>query len=54
MLYLMAGIREEKEKRGRDSELKVCTGQGMSINMTIGITRLSENLVRDDVIEERY
>ena len=26
----------------------------MSINITIGITRLSENLVRDDGIEERY
>ena len=26
----------------------------MSINVTIGITRLSENLVRDGGIEERY
>lgn len=32
----------------------MCTGQGMSINVTIGITRLSENLVRDGGIEERY
>ena len=42
-----------KQKRGRDSGLKVCAGSGMQI-IAIGITRLSENMGRDDPIEEPY
>ena len=45
-----AGIRDFKAKLGRDSGLKVCTGYGMP-KITIGITRLREDLVRDDGIE---
>ena len=52
--YLKAGIRDFKAKWGRDSVLKVCKACGMP-QITVGLyTRLSENLSREDGIEQPY
>jgi len=51
--YLKPGIRDLKEKSGRVSRLKVCTGGGMP-KITLGITGLHEILGRDYGIEEPY
>ena len=47
------GIRDLKEKSGRVSRLKVCTGGGMP-KITLGITGLHEIWGRDYRIEEPY
>ena len=44
--YLKLGIRDLKEKSGRVSRLKVCTGGGMP-KITLGITELHEIVGRD-------
>ena len=49
--YLKLGIRDLKEKSGRVSRLKVCTGGGMP-KITLGITGLHEILRRDFGVEE--
>ena len=41
------GIRDSKDKWEGNSGLKICTGCGIP-RITIGITRLSEHLDRDD------
>ena len=51
--YLKLGIRDLKEKSGRVSRLKVCTGGGMP-KITLGITGLHEIWGRDYMIEEPY
>ena len=48
--YLKAGTRDFEAKGGRDLGLKICSGRGI----TIEITGLQENIGRTDVSELLY
>ena len=48
--YLKAGTRDFEAKRGRDLGLKICSGRGI----TIEITGLQENIGRGDLVEVLY